>query len=93
MMMMMMMMMKYRKIKTTIKKSKSINLYYNNYKLLKTESLDNVGKNSRYFVGVFNRKIFPLAFVRYERITAKSALRASLDTFHLISTLHSWYNC
>ena len=37
-----------------------------------------VGKNSRYFVGVFIEKIIPLALVGYEMIKANSALRASL---------------
>ena len=31
-----------------------------------------VGKNSRYFVGVFNKTIIPLALVGYEMIIAKS---------------------
>ena len=35
-----------------------------------------VGKNSRHFVGVFNRIIIPLALVGYEMIIANSALRA-----------------
>ena len=41
-----------------------------------------VGKNSRYFVGVFNnlKAINPLALVGYEMITANSVLRASLAT-------------
>ena len=34
-----------------------------------------VGKNSRYFVGVFNKTIIPLALVVYEMIIANSALR------------------
>ena len=37
-----------------------------------------VGKNSRYFVGVFNRIIIPLALVGYEMIKANSMLRFSL---------------
>ena len=37
-----------------------------------------VAKSSRYFVGVFNKTIIPLALVGYEMINAKSALRASL---------------
>ena len=46
---------------------------------LKTIVLKNkVGKNSRYFVGVFNKTIIPLALVGYEMIIAKSALRTSL---------------
>ena len=31
-----------------------------------------VGKNSRYFVGVFNKTIFPFALVEYEMIIANS---------------------
>ena len=31
-----------------------------------------VGKNSRYFVGVFNKTIIPLALVGYEMIIAAS---------------------
>ena len=44
-----------------------------------------VGKNSWYFVGLFNKTIIPLALVWYEMIIANSALRASLATYHLIS--------
>ena len=40
-----------------------------------------VGTNSRYFVGVFNNTIIPLALVRYEMIIANSALRASLAIY------------
>ena len=47
-----------------------------------------VGKNSRYFVGVFNRIIIPLALVGYEMIIANSVLRASLANYHLISNAH-----
>ena len=39
-----------------------------------------VGKNSRYFVGVFNKTIIPHALVGYEMIIANSALRALLAT-------------
>ena len=35
-------------------------------------------KNSRYFEGVFNKTIIPLALVGYEMIIANSSLRASL---------------
>ena len=49
-----------------------------------------VGKNSRYFVGVFNRIIIPLALVGYEMIIANSVLRASLANYHLIFNAHSW---
>ena len=31
-----------------------------------------VGKNSRYFVGIFNKTIIPLALVGYEMIIANS---------------------
>ena len=49
-----------------------------------------VGKNSRYFVGVFNKTIIPLALVGYEMILANSALRVSLVIYHLKSNAHSW---
>ena len=52
-----------------------------------------VGKNSRYFVGVFNKTIIPLVLVGYEMIIANSALRASLAIYHLIFNSHSWNNC
>ena len=39
-----------------------------------------VGKNSRYFVGIFNKTIIPLVLVGYEMIIANSALRVSLGT-------------
>ena len=48
--------------------------------------------DSRYFVGVFNKTISPLALVGYEMIIANSTLRASLG-YHLISNAHSWNNC
>ena len=48
-----------------------------------------VGKNSRYFVGFFNKTIIPDALVGYEMIIANWALRASLATYHLISKAHS----
>jgi len=35
-------------------------------------SKNKVGKNSRYFVGDFNKTIIPLAFVGYEMIIANS---------------------
>ena len=47
-----------------------------------------VGKNSRYFVGVFNKTIIPLALAGYVMIIADSALRASLAMYHLISNAH-----
>ena len=37
-----------------------------------------VGKNSRYFVGVFNRIIILLALFGYDMIIANSVLRDSL---------------
>ena len=51
------------------------------------------GKNSRYFVGVLNKTIIPLALDGYEIIKANSALSASLAFCHLISKSHSWNNC
>ena len=51
-----------------------------------------VGKNSRYFVGVFDKTIIPLALVGYEMIIANSALRASLANYHFISNAHLWDN-
>ena len=45
-----------------------------------------VGKNSRYFVGVFNKTIIPLVLVGYEMIIANSALHASLATTISYST-------
>ena len=47
-----------------------------------------VGKNSRYFVGVFNKTFIPLALAGYVMIIADSALRASLAMYHLISNVH-----
>ena len=40
---------------------------------------DKVDKNSRNFVGVFNKTIIPLALVRYEIIKANEAHRALLE--------------
>ena len=37
-----------------------------------------VGRNSRYFVSVFDKTIIPFALVGYQMIIANSALRASL---------------
>ena len=42
-----------------------------------------------YILGSF----IPLALVGYEMIIAKSALRASLAIYHLISNARSWNNC
>ena len=47
-----------------------------------------VGKNSGYFVGVFNETIIPLALVGYEMIIANLALRNSLASYHLVSNVH-----
>ena len=49
-------------------------------KLKKGCFANKIGKNSRYFVGVFNKTIIPLALVGYEMISANEALRASLAT-------------
>ena len=51
-----------------------------------------VGKNSRYFVGIFNKTITPLVLVGYEMIMANLALCALLAIYHLISKAHSWNN-
>ena len=48
-----------------------------------------VGKNSRGFVGVFNKTIIPPAFVGYEMAIANPALRASFATYHLMSNAYS----
>ena len=45
-----------------------------------------VRKNSRYFVGIFNKTIIPLVLVGYEMIIANSALHASLATTISYST-------
>ena len=51
-----------------------------------------VGKNSRYFVGVFNNKVIPLVLVGYEMITANLELPALLAIYHLISNMLLWNN-
>ena len=51
-----------------------------------------VGKNSLYFVGVFNTTIIPLALVGYEMIIANLALRTSFAIYRLISNTHTWNN-
>ena len=61
-------------------------------KKLKIGCFCKVGKNSRYFVGVFNKTILALALVGYEMIIANSALRVSLAMYHFISDVHSWNN-
>ena len=51
-----------------------------------------VGKNSRYFVGVFSKTIIPLAVVALDMrrlIIANSALRALLAIHHLMSNAHT----
>ena len=72
-------------------------LYASAQKLKTSWKLDvftnKVGKNSRYFVGIFDKTIIPLALVGYEMITANSSLRASFASYHLISNAHSWNNC
>ena len=42
---------------------------------------------SRYFVGVFNKTVIPLALVGYEMIIANSGY------LPFISKVHSWNNC
>ena len=62
--------------------------YGNCMHLLKTKKIlftNKVGKNSPYFVGVFNKTIIPLMLVGYEMIIANSALCTSLAIYHLIS--------
>ena len=49
-----------------------------------------VGKNSRYFVGVFEKTIIPLTLVGYEMIITNSPLCISLAIYHLISNTHLW---
>ena len=51
-----------------------------------------VGKNSRYFVGVFNKTIIPLALVGCEMIIANQARSTELAIYHLTSNAHSWNN-
>ena len=71
--------------------------YGNRTRLLKIKNkmeigwfTNKVGKNSWYFLGVFNRIIIPLALVGYEMIIANTVLRASLANYYLISNAHSW---
>ena len=54
-----------------------------------------VGKNSRYFVGVLNKTVIPLALLGYEMIPviANSVLHASFAIYHLVSNAHFWNNC
>ena len=54
-----------------------------------------VRKNSRYFVGVLNKTVIPLALLGYEMIPviANSALPASFAIYHLVSNAHFWNNC
>ena len=51
-----------------------------------------IGKNSRYFVGIFNKAIIPLVLIGYEIIIANSVLCTSA-TYHHISNALSWSNC
>ena len=43
-------------------------------KLKRVAFTNKAGKNSRYFVGVFNKTVIPLALVGYETIIADKAL-------------------
>ena len=51
-----------------------------------------IGTNSQYFVGIFNKTTIPLALVGYEMIIANSVLCTSA-IYHHISNAHSWSNC
>ena len=71
--------------------------YGNRTRLLKMKNkmeigwfTNKVGKNSQYFVGVFNRIIIQLALVGYDMIIANTVLRASLANHDLISNARSW---
>ena len=77
--------------------------YGNCTRLLKTKNKlkiqsvvfrNEVGKNSPYFVGVFNKMIIPLVLVGsgYEMILTNSALRASFAIYNLIPNAHAWNN-
>ena len=57
-----------------------------------TNKQNKVKKNSRYFVGVFNKTIIALALVEYAMIIANPAIRASLATHHLTANARSWNN-
>ena len=57
-----------------------LSIYGNCTHLLKIKNKLKIGQNSRYFVGVINKTIIPLVFVRYEVIIDYSALRTSLAT-------------
>ena len=57
-----------------------LSIYVNCTRLLKIENKLKIGKNSRYFVRVINKRIIPLALVGYEVIVDNSALRTSLAT-------------
>ena len=52
-----------------------------------------ISKAYQYYLIVFNKTIIPHALVGYEMTIAKSALRASLAIYHLISNARSWNNC
>ena len=61
-------------------------------KLKSVAFTNKVRKNSRYFVGVFNKTIISLALDGYEMIIANSVLHISLAIYHLIPNAHSWNN-
>ena len=52
-----------------------------------------VEKNSRYFVGIFNKTIIPLALFGYEMIIANWVLTRLVGYNHLISNAHLCNNC
>ena len=47
----------------------------------------------KYFVGIFNKTIIPLALVGYEMIIANWALTCLVGYNHLISNAHLCNNC
>ena len=55
-----------------------LSIYVKCTRLLKIKNKLKIGKNSRYFVGVINKTIIPLALVGYKMIIDNSALRTSL---------------
>ena len=66
--------------------STMLSKYGNCTRLLKIKNQLKVGKNSWYFVGVFNnlKTIIPLMLVGYGMIIA---------IHHLLSNAHLWNNC
>ena len=46
--------------------------------------------STRYFVGVVNKTIIPLALGGYEMIIATSVIHTSVAIYHLISNANSW---